>query len=85
MRKLLFLIAVPTLTLLLSAPSHADHGQYHPDYGGMPGILTVIGAIAAVVVTFIMFAGHGTMESGFGFVVKSQSTALVNPDFSSLA
>ena len=49
---------------------------------GMPGILTVIGAIAAVVVTFIMFAGHGTMASGFGFVVKSQSTALVNPDFS---
>ena len=25
---------------------------------GMPGILTVIGAIAAAVVTFIMFAGH---------------------------
>jgi hypothetical protein len=41
---------------------------------GMPGIPTVIGATTAVVVTFIVFAGHGTMESGFGFVVNSQST-----------
>lgn len=34
---------------------------------GMPDTLTVIGAIA-VVVTFIMFAGRGIMDSGFGFV-----------------
>jgi hypothetical protein len=37
MRKLLFLIAVPALTLVLSAPSYAGayhHGHYHPDYGG---------------------------------------------------
>lgn len=41
------------------------------------GILTVIGAIPKVVVTFIVFAGPGTMGSGFGFVDKSQSDALV--------
>ncbi len=40
---------------------------------GMPGIPTVIGAIAAAVVTSTVFAGHGTMDSGFGFAVKSQS------------
>ena len=37
---------------------------------GMPGILTVIGATPRVAVTFIVFVGHGIMESGFGFVVN---------------
>jgi hypothetical protein len=41
---------------------------------GMPGIPTVIGVVPAVVVTFIVFAGYTTMESGFGFVDKGVTT-----------
>ena len=42
---------------------------------GMQGIRTVIGAIATVVVTSTVFVGPGTMDSGFGFAVKSQLAA----------
>jgi hypothetical protein len=42
---------------------------------GMQGIRTAIGATATVVVTSTVFVGPGTMDSGFGFAVKSQLAA----------